>query len=80
MVLFEKFGQHMPLNHQAERYAREGVPPSLSTLADQVGTCAGVLEPRRRGLIRTSACRTASGQAKITPHRKPQAPTPRPSA
>ncbi len=45
MVLFEKYGQHMPLNRQAERYAREGVPLSLSTLADQVGTCAGVLEP-----------------------------------
>ncbi len=45
MVLFEKYGQHQPLNRQAERYAREGVPLSLSTLADQVGTCAGVLEP-----------------------------------
>jgi transposase len=45
MVLFEKFGQHQPLNRQAERFAREGVPLSLSTLADQVGTCAGVLKP-----------------------------------
>ena len=45
MVLFEKYGQHQPLNRQAERYAREGVPLSLSTLADQVGACAGVLEP-----------------------------------
>ena len=26
MVLFEKFGQHQPLNRQAERYAKEGVP------------------------------------------------------
>src|SRR5882757_1884175 len=33
MVLFEKFGQHQPLNRQAERYAKEGVPISLSTLA-----------------------------------------------
>ena len=39
MILFEKFGQHQPLNRQAERYAREGVPLSLSTLADQVGAC-----------------------------------------
>ncbi len=31
-LLFEKFGQHQPLNRQAERYAREGVPLSLSTL------------------------------------------------
>ena len=36
-ILFEKFGQHQPLNRQAERYAREGVDLSLSTLADQVG-------------------------------------------
>src|SRR5258707_253798 len=36
MILFEKFGQHQPLNRQAERYAKEGVPLSLSTLADQV--------------------------------------------
>ena len=26
MILFEKYGQHQPLNRQAERYAREGVP------------------------------------------------------
>src|SRR5215472_12306632 len=39
MILFEKFGQHQPLNRQADRYAREGVPLSLSTLADQVGGC-----------------------------------------
>jgi transposase len=45
MILFEKFGQHQPLNRQAERYAREGVPLSLSTLADQVGACCAVLSP-----------------------------------
>lgn len=45
MILFEKFGQHQPLNRQAERYAREGVPLSLSTLADQVGACTAVLMP-----------------------------------
>jgi transposase len=45
MVLFEKFGQHQPLNRQAERYAREGVPISLSTLADQVGGCTAALMP-----------------------------------
>jgi hypothetical protein len=43
--LFEKFGQHQPLNRQAERYAKEGVPISLSTLADQVGGCTAVLMP-----------------------------------
>ena len=45
MILFEKFGQHQPLNRQAERYAREGVPLSLSTLADHVGACAVALKP-----------------------------------
>jgi transposase len=45
MLVFEKFGQHQPLNRQAERYAKEGVPLSLSTLADQVGACCMVLTP-----------------------------------
>jgi transposase len=30
MVLFEKCGQHQPLNRQSERYAREGVELSLT--------------------------------------------------
>jgi transposase len=50
MLFFEKFGQHQPLNRQAERYAREGVPLSLSTLADQVGAGCAVLEPLLRRL------------------------------
>jgi transposase len=29
MILFEKFGQHQPLNRQADRYAREDVPLRL---------------------------------------------------
>jgi len=45
MILFEKFGQHQPLNRQSERYAREGVELSLSTPADQVGACAAALRP-----------------------------------
>jgi transposase len=45
MMLFEKFGQHQPLNRQCERFAREGVEISLSTAADMVGTAAGVLKP-----------------------------------
>ncbi|PKQ06399.1 MAG: IS66 family transposase [Alphaproteobacteria bacterium HGW-Alphaproteobacteria-11] len=45
MVLFEKFGQHQPLNRQSERYAREGVDLSVSTLADQVGACTAALAP-----------------------------------
>lgn len=45
MLLFEKYGQHQPLNRQAERFAREGVPLSTSTLADQVGAAAFALMP-----------------------------------
>jgi transposase len=45
MILFEKFGQHQPLNRQSERHWREGIDLSLSTLADQVGACTTVLQP-----------------------------------
>jgi transposase len=45
MILFEKFGQHQPLNRQCERFAREGIEISLSTAADVVGTAVGVLKP-----------------------------------
>src|SRR3954451_5702777 len=45
MVACENSAQHQPLNRQAERYAKEGVPISLSTLADQVGSCTAVLMP-----------------------------------
>jgi transposase len=51
MILFEKYGQHQPLNRQAERYAREGVALSLSTLADQVGACCSVLRPLHERLL-----------------------------
>lgn len=33
------------MNRQSERYTREGVELSLSTLADQVGGCAAILRP-----------------------------------
>src|SRR5499427_5844120 len=45
MIMFEKYGQHQPLNRQSERYAREGIDLSVSTLADQVGACAALLRP-----------------------------------
>jgi len=48
MLLFEKYGAHQPLNRQAERFAREGVPLSTSTLADQVGAAAFALMPLYR--------------------------------
>lgn len=45
MILFEKFGQHQPLNRQVERYEKEGVPIALSTVADAVGACCHTLKP-----------------------------------
>ena len=45
MILFEKFGQHQPLNRQSERYGREGIDLSVSTLADQVGAATAALAP-----------------------------------
>ena len=48
MIVFEKFGQHQPLNRQAERYALEGVPIALSTMADAVGAVCTALDPLRR--------------------------------
>jgi len=45
MMLCDKFGQHIPLNRQVERFALEGVPISLSTAADAIGACCQVLDP-----------------------------------
>jgi transposase len=45
MILFEKYAQHQPLNRQSERYEREGIDLSVSTLADHVGSAALALEP-----------------------------------
>ncbi len=45
MIVFERFGQHQPLNRQAERFAREGVELSLSTLADLIGHATAALQP-----------------------------------
>ena len=44
MIMFEKFGQHQPLNRQSERYALEGVPIALSTMADAVGSVCTALD------------------------------------
>ena len=61
-ILFEKFGQHQPLNRQAERYAREGVELSLSTLADQVGACTAALGAAARPDRRARAGRRAAAR------------------
>lgn len=50
MIMVEKFGQHKPLNRQAECYALEGVPIALSTMADAVGSVCAVLDPLGRRL------------------------------
>ncbi|MBW5439306.1 transposase [Bradyrhizobium canariense] len=45
MILFEKSGQHQPLERQSDRCARERVDLSLPTLADLVDACTSVLQP-----------------------------------
>ena len=44
-ILFSKYGLHLPLNRQSAVYAREGVDPYVSTLADWVGAAAATLMP-----------------------------------
>jgi len=48
MIVFDKFGQHQPLNRQSERYALEGASIALSTMADAVGAVSTALDPLRR--------------------------------
>lgn len=52
MILYEKFGAHQPLNRLCERFALEGVPIPLSTMADAVGAGCVVLDPVLRSLER----------------------------
>lgn len=44
-IMHGKFGEHQPLNRQSERFAREGIDLSVSTLADWVGACTTALSP-----------------------------------
>jgi transposase len=44
-ILFDKFGQHQPLNRQSQRFKCEGIALSVSTLADQVGAGAFAVRP-----------------------------------
>ena len=44
-VVFGKFGLHLPLHRQSERFGREGVPIDVSTLADWVGAVTTALTP-----------------------------------
>src|SRR6202163_4348794 len=48
MIVFEEVGPHQPLNRPAERYALEGVPIALSTMADAVGSVCAGLDPLLR--------------------------------
>jgi transposase len=45
MVLYAKYGNHLPLNRQSEGFAREGIDLDVSTLADWVGACVAALSP-----------------------------------
>ena len=45
LIAYEKFAAHQPLNRLSERFALEGVPVALSTLADTVGAITLALSP-----------------------------------
>jgi transposase len=47
-IVFDKFGMHVPLNRQSNRFKCEGVDLSVSTLADQVGAASFALMPLYR--------------------------------
>lgn len=44
-LVFQKYGLHQPLNSQRDRLASEGIPLSLSTLADQIGAVNVAVKP-----------------------------------
>ncbi|WP_186400876.1 IS66 family transposase [Stappia sp. P2PMeth1] len=44
-IVFDKFGQHIPLNQQSTRFRCEGIALSTQTLADQVGHVTFSLKP-----------------------------------
>lgn len=52
MILVDKYADHQPLNRQSDRFAREGIDLSVSTMADHVGACAAALMPLHE-LIKT---------------------------
>lgn len=44
-LAFQKYGLHQPLNSQRDRLKAEGIPLSLSTLADQIGAICVAVKP-----------------------------------
>ena len=44
-IVFDKFGQHIPLNRQSTRFHCEGIDLSTQTLSDQVGHVSAALQP-----------------------------------
>jgi transposase len=80
MLLFEKFGQHQPPHRQAERHGREGVPPSLSTPADQVGAGAIALLWLTDVLARIAGLPVQRLDALLPWNWKPPEPMPRSAA
>lgn len=57
-IVTAKYGMHLPLHRQGERFAREGVPLTDSTLADWVGAVTVSLAPlveRIEGHVRAAA-------------------------
>jgi transposase len=45
MILYAKYGNHLPLNRQSDDFAREGIDLDVSTLGDWTGAAVATLAP-----------------------------------
>lgn len=75
MLMFDKYGQHQPLHRQAERFACEGIPLSVSTPADQIGATCHVMMPIYRMIeahvLELSVFMTTTGRCRSWPRVSP---------
>jgi hypothetical protein len=78
-ILFDKFSQHQPLNRQSDRFAREGIDLSVSTLADQVAPAPARLRrctPSSKPMSwPPSACMATTPRSPSWPRAKPSSAT-----
>ncbi len=75
MILYGKFGNHLPLNRQSESFAREGIDLDVSTLADWVGACTATLSPLveliRRHVLAARAFMATTRRCRCWPRARP---------
>ena len=74
-LAFQKYGLHQPLNSQRDRLEAEGIPLSLSTLADQIGAICVAVKPlflllEAHGLA-AAACMPTTPPSRFWPSSRP---------